>query len=300
MKKTNELIENAEQYLKDWKYAHCTIQNYRCEWKRFACYCERIGVSRPDMSIAEEYLVGVRATEGKSDSCFDNANRAILILFDIESGAKPPARYCTKSKARLPKCFLNQYEAYIKAQNAKGLKTSTIKGKACMARHFLVWLEDTGIESADAINAGHVYGYIACNTWRAPQSRTGVLYFLRDFLRYLCDSHGAAQSIGRLFPTILANKECALPSAYSPYEVAKIIDSIRDDGECPRRNRAIVLLAAMHGLRIGDIKKLRFDDIDWPLKRLNIVQGKTGARLIVPLHDECVLAIIDYYIVSLI
>ena len=62
-----------------------------------------------------------------------------------------------------------------------------------------------------------------------PQSRTWALCFLRDFLNCLCDSHETAQSIRSLFPTIPANKECTLPSAYSPHEVAKIIDNISDD-----------------------------------------------------------------------
>ena len=258
MSKTNELIEKTERYLLGKKYASSMILRYRSEWRRFARHCEREGIPQPNLAFAEEYLEGIRTTAGKSDSCFNITNRGIRMLFAIESGIEPPARYCTKNKARQPKRFLNQYEAYIKTQNARGLKTPTIEGKSCMARHFLIWLEDTGVESADAINAGHVYGYIACHTCKTPQSRTGILYFLRDFLRYLCDSHGTAHSIRRLFPTIPANRECTLPSAYSPDEIAKIIESIRDDGECPLRNRAIVLLAALHGLRIGDIPLVDF------------------------------------------
>jgi site-specific recombinase XerD len=293
-KTTDKLINNAEQYLQDGKYAPSTILNYRREWKRFASHCEKAGAFQPSLEVAEEYLYGVRRVEGKSDSSFGYTNRAIRMLFDIESGIKPAVLYCIRRTACLPKRFLNQYESYIETQNAMGLASPTVISKSCMARHFLIWLEDTGVLSVDAINAGHIYGYIACYPYKAPQSVASLLFFLRDFIRYLCDSHGADQSMKRLLPTIPANKECVLPSAYSTHEVSRIIDSIRNDGECPLRNRAIVLMAAMHGLRIGDIKKLRLDDIDWPLRRLNIVQGKTGRHLTIPLHEECVLAIIDY------
>jgi len=293
-KTTDKLIKNAEQYLQDGKYAFDTILNYRREWRRFADYCEKAGTFKPGMEVVEEYLNGLRGIEGKSDSSFDRANRAIRMLLDIDSGIKPAILYGARRKVCLPRHFLNQYYTYIETQKALGLASSTVITKSCMARHFLIWLEDAGVLSVDAINAGHVYGYIACYPCKAPQSVAGMLFFLRGFIRYLCDSHGADPSMNRLLQTIPENKECVLPSAYSSHEVARIIDSIRDDGECPLRNRAIVLLAAMHGLRIGDIKRLRLDDIDWPLRRINLVQGKTGQHLTIPLHEECALAIIDY------
>ncbi|HEY5833822.1 tyrosine-type recombinase/integrase, partial [Streptomyces sp.] len=58
---------------------------------------------------------------------------------------------------------------------------------------------------------------------------------------------------------------------------------------------AVMLLAALLGLRSGDIKGLQFDQIDWANRRLSLVQRKTGRRLDLPLPDECALAIIDYW-----
>jgi len=48
-------------------------------------------------------------------------------------------------------------------------------------------------------------------------------------------------------------------------------------------------------LRSGDIKGLRFDQIDWANRRLSLAQHKTGRRLDLPLPDECAFAIIDYW-----
>jgi integrase len=56
-----------------------------------------------------------------------------------------------------------------------------------------------------------------------------------------------------------------------------------------------MLLASLLGLRSGDIKGLRFDQIDWANRRLSLVQRKTGRRLDLPLPDECGFAIIDYW-----
>jgi integrase/recombinase XerD len=65
--------------------------------------------------------------------------------------------------------------------------------------------------------------------------------------------------------------------------------------ESPLRDRAVMLLASLLGLRSGDIKGLRFDQIDWANRRLSLVQHKTGRRLDLPLLDECALAIVDYW-----
>lgn len=55
-----------------------------------------------------------------------------------------------------------------------------------------------------------------------------------------------------------------------------------------------MLLAIQHGLRSGDILGLTLDDIEWNLKRISLVQKKTGRSLSLPLQEESALAIIDY------
>ena len=56
-----------------------------------------------------------------------------------------------------------------------------------------------------------------------------------------------------------------------------------------------MLLASLLGLRSGDIKGLRLDQIDWANRRLSVAQHKTGRRLDLPLPEECAFAIIDYW-----
>jgi integrase len=128
----------------------------------------------------------------------------------------------------------------------------------------------------------------------APQSRSGTAYFLREFLRFLRDVHGADKSLDGLLPLIPANKGAVLPSVYTAEEVAAMLAAPGGSRECPRRNRAVMLLAALCGLRIGDIAKLRMGELDWPNRRLALIQQKTKARLSLPLHEECALALADY------
>lgn len=61
-----------------------------------------------------------------------------------------------------------------------------------------------------------------------------------------------------------------------------------------KRDYAILLLVAKLGLRISDVRLLRFENIDWHNKRISILQQKTGIPLELPLLEDVGWAIIDY------
>src|SRR6516225_5405273 len=61
-----------------------------------------------------------------------------------------------------------------------------------------------------------------------------------------------------------------------------------------KRDYAILLLACRLGLRAGDIRTLKLDNLRWAESTIEITQAKTGAALILPLTNEVGEALIDY------
>ena len=55
-----------------------------------------------------------------------------------------------------------------------------------------------------------------------------------------------------------------------------------------------MLLAAVLGMRAGDIRALRTTDVDWRAKTLTFVQSKTKVAQVLPMPDEVWLALADY------
>ena len=55
-----------------------------------------------------------------------------------------------------------------------------------------------------------------------------------------------------------------------------------------------MLFAAVLGMRVGDIRSLRTSDVDWRLKTVSFVQGKTKVPQVLPMPDEVWLALADY------
>jgi integrase len=54
------------------------------------------------------------------------------------------------------------------------------------------------------------------------------------------------------------------------------------------------MLAVQLGMRVGDIRNLQFENIDWRLKTVTLIQEKTKKALQLPLPDECFFALLDY------
>ena len=61
-----------------------------------------------------------------------------------------------------------------------------------------------------------------------------------------------------------------------------------------KRDYAMILLACVLGLRIGDIKNLRFQNFNWEDKKLSLIQHKTHKPLTLPIPDAVGWAVIDY------
>ena len=94
-------------------------------------------------------------------------------------------------------------------------------------------------------------------------------------------------------PLIPGHKHSTVPSAYTAPEVSSLLGCFQRSLR-PKRDRAIVLLAAVLGMRAGDIKALRLSDIDWRAKTVSFVQGKTQVANALPMPEEVWLALADY------
>jgi integrase len=76
--------------------------------------------------------------------------------------------------------------------------------------------------------------------------------------------------------------------------VTKLLDAVDRSSPKGKRDYAILLLAARLGLRLGDIKNLKLDDLHWASATLEIEQSKTGTPLVLPMSEEVGTALIDY------
>jgi integrase len=85
-----------------------------------------------------------------------------------------------------------------------------------------------------------------------------------------------------------------LPTIWTPQDLQALLTAVDRASPIGKRDYAILLLAARLGLRAGDIRALRIDQLDWEHACIHVVQAKTGTPLDLPLTEEVGLALIDY------
>lgn len=153
-------------------------------------------------------------------------------------------------------------------------------------RQFLFYLNQQG-HSLEDLTPDHIDAYLAHlgQTLSRVSLRT-VAGVLRVWFRH-CETRGRtrpglADSI--LVPRVYQHE--GLPLGPTWEQVKKIIPDSPPDKPCQLRDRAILLLLAVYGLRSGEVRRLRLDDIDWKKDRFSIVRSKSGRRELLPLEPH--------------
>ena len=77
-----------------------------------------------------------------------------------------------------------------------------------------------------------------------------------------------------------------LPLGPSWEHVRSLINDSRGDKPVQLRDRAILLLLAVYGLRSGEVRRLRLEDINWKKDWLSVVRSKSGRRELLPLESH--------------
>jgi integrase len=287
-----ELAAQAAAFMERAGYSPGSRASYQRLWDQFASYCAENGVQHPDREVAARFCTAAGADGVEQWQVF--YRRAAGCLFDVAETGRFALR-AGRGRIAVPETFSADLEVYAAWLAGRGLAEATVRSKTGMLRRFLAFLADLGVREVEAVSVLDVSAYVASLAPMAAFSRAGQLYFLREYLRFAVRQHDADPALGAMFPVIVTDRDAVLPSAYRSSEVAEALAEAGNASESPRRDRAVMLLASLLGLRSGDIKGLRFDQIDWANRRLSLVQRKTGRRLDLPLPDECGFAIIDYW-----
>jgi integrase/recombinase XerD len=74
-----------------------------------------------------------------------------------------------------------------------------------------------------------------------------------------------------------------LPVFYNPDEAKALVSAAPT-----RRDRLIILIGLLAGLRVSEICKLKVQDLDWANRQLFVDQGKGGKDRLVPLAEKLI------------
>lgn len=115
---------------------------------------------------------------------------------------------------------------------------------------------------------------------------------LRTFFRY-AQSRGWCQPyIAEAIRTPRVYKHASLPSSPTWEEVKRLLKTTQTNHPTDIRDRAILLLLAVYGLRSSEVSRLRLEDFNWEQEILHIIRSKGGQPQQFPLNrtvEQCVI-----------
>ena len=83
-------------------------------------------------------------------------------------------------------------------------------------------------------------------------------------------------------------------STLSRVDIQRLLATTDGDRLADKRDRAILMLLIVYGLRAGEVRGLQLDDLDWENESLRVHRPKTGRTDLFPLSQAVGQAIVRY------
>jgi len=172
---------------------------------------------------------------------------------------------------------ISDYCQWMKSE--RGLSDRTIQNRCWWIREFLSWYEPRR-RSLSVASAKDVDAFFAMSNKHQRWSRVTtatILKELRGFFRYAARRGQCKPSIAEGIPGPRLYRHANLPMGPKREEVIRLLNSMKTDRPVDIRDRAMVLLCAVYGLRASEVTGLRLEDIDWDRDRIQVVRAKSKA-----------------------
>jgi integrase len=293
----SELVSGLDAELVRLGYKTSTMAWYRGCWRRMERFFASHGVQEFSLDLAmawvDQACGGFFAKEqtGTLKPTDVYLFRVAQMLADFAVHGAVLRRYSrTVDKLTADQCdVLARFQSWLRSA---GCAVSTVRAYGTVAGEFIAFTDTRG--GLAGLDAGVIDAFVATLAGYQAKTVEHKLCAVRSFLRFAGSGGLVDEAVLDAVPTVKSRKQTRIPSVWDPSDVAKILEAVDRGNPCGKRDYAIILLITRLGLRGIDVKRLRFDDFDWPGNRLSVMQVKTGHRVWLPLLKDVGWAVIDY------
>ena len=181
-------------------------------------------------------------------------------------------------------------------QRHRGLAPSTCRQHRKALSEFLAYLADTKLSVAQVTVKDLDDFILEVAGWGLSRSHMRIrTNALRGFLRYLQGEGWLEHDLARYVESPRIYRESTVPPHFTWEELEQLLASIKGDAPTALRDRAMIAIFCVYGLRSSEVAKLTLDDIDWTHKLLRVPDRKDGSSLVLPLLPV-VEAVLSQYI----
>jgi len=188
-------------------------------------------------------------------------------------------------------------EAYLKWMHDYQHASEGTLGVRCYSTlRFLEWLGPDAIpEGLSKLHSDRIEDFfisyvqsMGCSARRSMQSA------LRTFLRFCLHSGYIEQSLEYAVPTLRTYKLATVPRGLTDTQAQQVLRCINRNSHVGQRDYAILLLLYTYGVRGGQVRLLRLEDINWEQNQILFKALKHGKDSRLPLTPEVGENLLDY------
>ena len=202
-----------------------------------------------------------------------------------------------RPRVAIPRAYTPMIEDYTHYMTQEqGLSLQTIRSRRWHLEQFLerFWQQRRPF---DQINITDIDAAIARKGEQdhyARASMKGYVTVLRAFFRYAEQRGWCAPGLAAAIMSPRLFADTALPKGPSWEDVQRLLATTEGDQPKDIRDRAIILLFAVYGLRVGEVRALRLEDLDWVQELLYVTRPKPRRRQSYPLSHPVGEALLRY------
>jgi len=275
--KMGRFAEERRAFLCDLKEQGHSMQTLRNVNRILLAVAERVNV-RQSIQVSEVQIVRAAgswaakscAPHSKAETREAAAKRFVYI-------AKNWLRFLGKWRdpERNPQ-FRAELDSFLKElRDERGYTNQTLSTRESALTLFFEWLGKQSIPLKE-VSPQTLTAYFLENKTRGWKKATIKVYAqsLRAFFRYAEQHNWCAPGLAKTIESPRIYSMSGLPEGPSWEQVRRLIASLNSDRPGHIRDRAIILLLAVYGLRIGEVCALTLDDLDWTNEKIRVRRPK--------------------------
>lgn len=189
--------------------------------------------------------------------------------------------------------WLLDFDAYMRVE--RGLSDVTRKGRCWTIHHCLKHLNigdslsDITVADIDAL-----LKFFADRHGYGRKTLQKVAGDLRAFIRFGASRGWFRKDFSEAIRSPRVYSMDSLPLGPSWHDVRRLLELTEGDNPRNVRDRAIIMLFATYGLRVGEVRRLRLEDFDWERELLSVRSAKTRRNRLFPLSPPVGEAVLRY------
>ncbi len=181
---------------------------------------------------------------------------------------------------------LDEYLRWMRDHQHAAEGTLELRGR-CVARFLASLGEEATPERLTGLDAHRVESFfIEHAKGLTHASRRSMQAALRTFLRFCFHEGHIRQHLDHAVPTLRTYKLSRVPRGLTEAQAHAVLESVDRNTAVGRRDYAILMLLHTYGVRGGQIRALRLDDIHWPQDRILFRATKGGKDSLLPMTAD--------------